>query len=259
MIYDGEFQITKRELVFSIAIIAVMLLIGLVIHGNINDALMLEYQEYNTALQIQENKDMFLYGMETDIGNAFVYGDLKAVDTVTYPELDDDYSYIKKVKERHTKHTRWVTKTKTVNGKTKTYREKEVYWTWDEIDRWSQHSNKITFLDVEFDYEVIDFPSASYIKTIKESSRIRYVYYGTGTEYTGTLYAVLKDNTISDTHFYNNNNIEETIKSLESGAELIIFWVIWIPLIALAVFGFYVIDNKWLEDKNNKNNFRKRY
>ena len=259
MIYDGEFQITKRELVFSIAIIAVMLLIGLVIHGNINDTLMLEYQEYNTALQIQENKDMFVYAMETDIGNSFVYGDLKAVDTVTYPELDDDYSYIKKVKERYTKHTRWVTKTKTVNGKKKTYQEKEEYWTWDEIDRWSQHCNKITFLNVEFDYGLIEFPSANYITTIKESSKIRYVYYGTETEYTGTLYAVLKDDTISDTHFYNNSNIEETIKSLESGAELIIFWVIWIPLIALAVFGFYVIDNKWLEDKNNKNNFRKRY
>lgn len=259
MIYDGEFQITKRELVFSIAIIAVMLLIGFVIHENINDTLMLKYQEYNTALQIESNQDMFIYAMDTNIGNSFVYGDLKAVDTVSYPELNEEYSYIKKVKERYTKHVRYVTKTKTVNGKTKTYREKEEYWTWDEIDRWSQHSNKITFLDVEFDYGVIDFPSESYIKTIKESSKIRYVYYGTGTEYTGTLYAILKDNTINDTHFFNNQNIEDTIKSLENGTELIIFWVFWIPLVGLAIWGFYVLDNKWLEDKNNKKIYKKRY
>ena len=257
MIYDGEFQITKRELVFSIAIIAVMLMIGFIIHGNINDSLMLKYQEYNTALQIEDNQDMFVYAMNTNIGNSFVYGDLKAVDTVTYSELNDEYSYVKKIKERYTKHTRWVTKTKTVNGEKKTYRVKEEYWTWDEVDRWSQHSDKISFLDVKFDYGTIEFPSANYITTIKESSKIRYVYYGTGTEYVGTLYAVLKDDTINNTHFYNNKTIKETIELLESGTELIVFWIFWIPLIGLAVWGFYVIDNKWLEDKNI--NFRKRY
>lgn len=39
-----DFEITKREVLFSIAIIAVMTLIGFVIHGKISDNLMNEYQ-----------------------------------------------------------------------------------------------------------------------------------------------------------------------------------------------------------------------
>ena len=64
-----DFEITKREVLFSIAIIAVMTLIGFVIHGKISDNLMNEYQKYNTALQIDNNSEMFSYGMRTDIGN----------------------------------------------------------------------------------------------------------------------------------------------------------------------------------------------
>ena len=30
--------------------------------------------------------------MRTNVGNAFVYGDLKAVDTVTYPEIGGEYT-----------------------------------------------------------------------------------------------------------------------------------------------------------------------
>ena len=60
--------------------------------------------------------------MRTDIGNAFVYGELKAVDTVSYDEIEGDFSYIKKVKEKYTKHTRIVTKTRTNSkGETETY------------------------------------------------------------------------------------------------------------------------------------------
>ena len=248
MYYD-DFKITKREVLVSIIIVSVMLLIGIVIHGNINDALMLEYQKYNTALQIENDSDMFEYGMKTNIGNAFVYGDLKAVDTVTYPEIGGEYSYIEKVKERYTRHTRTVTKTRTVNGKTQTYTTTEVYWTWDRVDSWDKHSEKISFLNVEFDYGAIDFPSSSYITTQNESSRIRYKYYGTGTEFTGTLYTVLSDNTINGTDFYIDRSISETIEHLESGVELFIFWFVWILFTGGCVFAFYYIDNKWLEDK----------
>lgn len=226
-----------------------MLLIGIVIHGNINDKLMLEYQKYNTALQIENDSELFVYGMKTDVGNAFVYGNLKAIDTVTYPEIGGEYSYIEKVKERYTRHTRTVTKTRTVNGKTQTYTTTEVYYTWDKVDGWDKHSEKISFLDVEFEYGTISFPSSDYITTQKESSTIRYKYYGTGTEYTGTLYAILNNNTINETSFYVNSNIEETIDSLKSGWQLVLFWIGWILLTGGCVFGFYYVDNRWLEDK----------
>lgn len=252
MRYYDDVKITKREVLFSIVIISVMLLIGIIIHGNINDSLMRKYQVYNMALQIEDNTDMFTYGMRTNVGNAFVYGELKAVDPVTYPEIGGSYSYVEKVKERYTMHTRTVTRTRTVNGKTQTYTTTETYWTWDKIDSWSQHCTKISFLDVEFDYGMIDFPSSNHITTQKESSKIRYVYYGSPATCVGTLYTNLSNNTINESDFYTNYTIDETIESLESGAELIVFWIIWIPLTGAAVYGFCYLDNKWLEDKKKR-------
>lgn len=251
-----EKTVTKREVLVSIAIICVMILLGIVIADKINDALMTKYQEYNTALQIESDKDLFEYGMRTDIGNAFVYGDLKAVDTVSFDEVPGEYSYIKKVKERYTKHTRTVTKTRTnADGEVETYTEIEEYWTWDAIDSWSDHSDKITFLGVEFDYGVIELPGSNHIDTIKESSKIRYVYYGAPTESIGTLYAVLKDDTISNVHFYHNSTIEETINYLESYFEIGLFWFVWICLTGGMVFGFCYIDNHWLEDKRRHSRY----
>lgn len=225
-----------------------MLLLGVIIHGNINDRLMLEYQKYNTALQIENDTELFVYSMKTNVGNAFVYGDLKAIDTVTYPEINGEYSYIEKVKEKYTQHTRTVTKTKTVNGKKQTYTETEVYYTWDKVGSEDKHSEKISFLNVEFDYGTIDFPYPDYITTKKESNTIRYKYYGSPSECIGTLYAVLDNNTINKTSFYANSSIEKTIDNLKSGWQLVLFWIAWILLTGGCVFGFYYIDNKWLED-----------
>ena len=244
----SNIEITKREVLVSIIIIAIMLLIGIVIHGSINDELMLEYQKYNTALQIENDSDLFAYGMKTNIGNAFVYGDLKAVDTVTYSEIEGEYLYVERVKEKYTKHTRTVTKTKTVNGKTQTYTETEEYWTWDRVGSESKKCKEISFCGVVFDSSKIDLPSAEYIDTVKETSHIRYKYYGTDTEFTGTIFTKLKDNTISDnTNFYNNNTIEETMKIFKSNWQLILFWIVWILFTSGLVMGFYYVDNRWLE------------
>lgn len=242
-------QITKREILFSIAIVCVMLIIGIIISNNISNSMMDKYQQYNTALQIDNDRELFEYGMRTNIGNAFVYGELKAVDPVTYPEIGGEYSYVEKVKERYTKHTRTVTKTKTVNGKTKHYTEQEDYWTWDRVDSESIHSAKISFLDVEFDYGKVAFPGTNHVATIKTSSRIRYKYYAADTNYVGTLYTVLADDTINNTNFYNKYNIQETIESLESEWQLVVFWIFWILLTVTCVCGFCYLDNRWLEDQ----------
>lgn len=242
-----DFEITKREILASISIIAVMLLIGVLISAKISEHQIDQNEVYNKAVKI-ESYELFQYGMDTNVGNAFVYGDLKAVDTVTYPEIGGEYMSVEKVKERYTRHTITVTKTRTKSdGTTETYTEEEEYWTWDAIDRWSEHCNKVTFLGIEFDYGQIYKPREHHIDTQKESSHIRYVYYGSNTEYTGTIFTSLKDKTINDTKFYNGRNIEETVEYLESGSGVIIFWIFWILLTGGCVYGFYYIDNKWLE------------
>ena len=246
--YDfGNFEITKREILASISIIAVMILIGTLISSKILEFQMDMNEMYNKAVKI-ESQEMFQYGMDTNVGNAFVYGDLKAVDTVTYPEIGGEYMYVEKVKERYTQHTEQVAHTKTVNGKQQTYYTTETYWTWDRVGSEDIKCEEISFCGVIFRSNKIALPGSDYIDTIKESSHIRYKYYGTGTKFTGTIFTDLRDKTISDkTNFYNNMNIEETVERLESGGGEIIFWVFWTILIIACVFGFYYLDNKWLD------------
>lgn len=240
----GDFEITKREILASISIIAVMLLIGVLISGKISEHQMDKNEIYNKAVKI-ENTDLFQYGMDTNVGNAFVYGDLVAVDTVTYPEIGGEYIYVEKVKEKYTKHTRTVTY-KDSNGKSHT--KKETYWSWDRIGSENLRCKEVIFCGITFSSNKIDIPNAHYIDTIKESSRIRYKYYGTGTKFTGTIFTDLKEKTISDnTKFYDDKNIDETVEILQAGGGIIIFWIFWIILICGCVFGFYYLDNKWLE------------
>lgn len=242
-----NFRITKREVIASISIIAVMLLIGVLISGKISDWVLDKNAEYNKAAKI-ESLDLFEYGMRTNIGNAFVYGDLLAVDTVAYPEIGGSYMYIEKVKERYTMHTRNVAHTRTINGKTQTYYTTETYWTWDRVGSEDKKCAEVSFLGHVLPSEKIDIPSSNYIDTVKESYYVRYKYYGTGTEFTGTIFTRLADGTITDgSSFYNDMTIDETVSMLETNALVYIFWVCWIILIGLTVYGFYYIDNRWLE------------
>lgn len=239
----GNFEITKREIVASISIIAVMFLIGVLISSKISDWQINQNDKYNKAAKIQST-DLFRYGMETNVGNAFVYGELKAVDTVTYPEIGGKYIYVKKVKEKYTRHTRRVAHK---SGK-RTYYTTETYWTWDYVGKESKKAKKINFCGIDFKSNKIVLPDDEYIDTVKESSRIRYKYYGVWTKYKGTIFTALKDKTISDKSvFYNNRDISETVKHLESDMPLILFRIGWILLTGLVVFGFYYLDNNWLE------------
>lgn len=245
----GNFEITKREIIASISIVAVMLLIGVMLSGKISEWQMDKNEIYNKAIHV-ESTELFQHGMNTNIGNAFVYGDLKAVDTVSYSEIGGEYMCIEKVKEKYTQHTRTVTKTRTVNGKAQSYTTTETYWTWDMVDKESKRCKEISFCGVLFDSGKIEIPMADYIDTIKESSKIRYKYYGTSTEFTGTIFTDLRDKTISDnTPFYNDMGIDETVKHLESGGGLILFffWIGWIIVTGLWVYGFFYLDNNWLE------------
>lgn len=250
----GDFEITKREILASVSIIAVMLLIGVLISGKISEHQMDKNEIYNKAVKI-ENTDLFQYGMDTNVGNAFVYGDLVAVDTVTYPEIGGEYIYVSKTEKRYERHEREVTKEDSDGNK---YTETEVYYEWDTENIDSEHASNIRFCNIVFPYSKINLPSSNYIDTLYgdrvyswksgEFVKVKFEYYGVGTQYTGTIFTDLRDHTITNnTKFYNNKNIEESVEYLESGSGVIIFWIFWIILIGLCVFGFYYLDNKWLE------------
>lgn len=237
--YRGGIEITKREILASIAIVAVMLLIGLVLSNKISDLLLDRNAAYNKAVKITD-AEMFRYGMRTDVGNAFVYGDYIAVDPVTYPEIGGGYMYIEKIKERYTMHTRTVTRDK------KTYTE--TYYTWDRVGSEEKHCTQVSFLGVVFDSVKIQTPYTGHITTMRESHNIRYVYNGTEANHIGTIFTRLGDNTINDKSPFYERDIEATIDYLESGGQLWLFWITWFILIGACMYGFVRMENDWLED-----------
>lgn len=240
-------EITKRESIVSVAIVAVMMILGFVITESIQENLLEKYQIYDTAIKI-DSEELFRHGMETNTGHAFVYGELKTVDPVSFPEIKGKYSYIKKEEQEYRKHTRYVEKTYTDSeGNTYTKEEEEEYWTWDTMKTETKTATKITFLNVEFNYSKIPLPSSQRIKILDTGYHKRNVYYGKKTEYTGTIFTTLKDSTISETSFYEDKTIPETIDNLESGYQIVIFWIFWIIFTGLLVFLFYYLENRWLK------------
>lgn len=240
-------EIKKREVIASVVIISLMLVIGFAISEKIRQSLLENYQIYDTAVRI-DDKELFEYGMKTNVGYAFAYGELKTLDPVSYSEVSGNYSYIKKEEQEYRKHYRYVEEEyKDSNGKKHTRTKKEEYWTWDTMRTESKTATKISFLDVEFAYEKIPFPSSHHIETVKTGYHKRNVYYGTESDFQGTIFTFLKENTIHNTKFYENQTIAETIESLETGVEIVIFWILWILLIIGLVIGFYYLENKWLD------------
>lgn len=240
----GDIHITRRELLASVTIIAIMLLFGFLIAGKIEASQMDKNAEYYKAAQITDS-DMFQYGMDTNVGNAFVHGLLEEVDTVNFPEVGGDYIHAKKVEEHYNRHTRTVRYTDS-NGKSRT--KKEVYWSWDYAGSESIHSQRVRFCDIDFDYSKILCPESKYIKTINKSGFVRFKYYGCEAPFTGTIYTDLRDGTISDKSvFYNERDINQTVSSLTSDTGIAIFWGVWILLTGIVIFCFFYLENDWLE------------
>lgn len=239
-------EITKREILASISIVAVMIAVGFLISGKISEHEMDKNEKYNKAVKIN-SQELFRHGMDTSVGDAFVYGDLQAVDTVSYPELDGEYMYVEKVKEIYTQHTRTVT---VVDGNGNTHTTTEVYWTWDTADREDIRCKEVTFCGVEFSSGKIRLPAAVDIDTIYDSFYVRYRYYGVEVKHAGTIFTRLNNSSISDnSRFFENSNIEETISYLETASKDwgVVFWIFWIAATAALVYGFYYLDNNWLE------------
>ena len=80
-------EIKKREVLFSVIIVLVMLAIGLGISSSITEHTQAEAEKYTTAVRV-EDASQFTYGMDTDFGNALVYGELRALEPVSDSAFD---------------------------------------------------------------------------------------------------------------------------------------------------------------------------
>lgn len=68
-------EVTKREILVSIVIAALMIMFGFLISTKWSESQQESDIKYNKAIQIDNDTELFKYGMDTNVGNAFVYGD----------------------------------------------------------------------------------------------------------------------------------------------------------------------------------------
>ena len=249
-----EFKVTKREIMITIAITFILIGLGFLISSSIKNAIYESNEKYLKALKVDNDEGMFQYALKTNIGYVMSYGTISGVNGVSYEGIEGNYFYIKKVKEKYTQHTRQVAHTRTVSDgkggtRTETYYTTETYYEWDYAGSEDKHVDSFKYLGVEFAYNTIRFSNDSYIKTIKESSTIRYKYYAIPLTFKGTLFTYIKDNIITDNEFSVGLSLEETLKrKTDVSGAVVGFWLIWILLIGLLDFGYVYMDNRYLED-----------
>lgn len=97
-----DFEITKREVLFSVIIFFVMFIIGVVSNSALTDHFIQKNDMYGKALKINAEESLFKQAMQTNFGNAFVYGDLSADTPVSYDDVKGEYIYIFDRKQRDT-------------------------------------------------------------------------------------------------------------------------------------------------------------
>lgn len=240
-------EITKREVLLSVAIICMFIILGIVISAGINNSYHDAIQKYELALKIDDEPGLFQYAIRSHVGDVFASGTYSTIDPVSFEGFEGAYLEIEKVKEVYTKHTRTVTKTRTVNGKTQTYTDVETYWSWDRSWSKTLRAQSIEFLGVEIECKGVDIGQLHYTDTVYSSLHVRYKYYTIPESEFGTLYTNTSDGVINFGRFYIGEGIESTIENLKSVNPVIIFWVLWMVLLALAVVAFYGFENNWLE------------
>lgn len=251
--------------IVSIAIIFVMTCVFFFVTVGLSNDKIKENSRYNKAVKI-EDAEQFKYGMETNAGEAFAYGILKAVDAVAFPELkleevksskeepfgdtkkeqeDIKFIYIKRVKEEYTLHMMPVINTD-ANGRT--YTTMQQCWQWDTVDTQEKMSSQVSFLGVTFDTNKIKMPKEIFQKTeYDDSGNVRYTYYGVRDSLKGTLCTTFCDNTIADdSPFYKGMTIKETVDMLKSD----ISYIFLLGIICAAATIFIV----WLQRDMMKDN-----
>ena len=247
----SNFTITKREILVSIAITLILVGLGFCFSSVIENKTNESNEKYFKSLKINNDEEMFKYAIKTNIGYVLAHGKVQAVEGVSIEDIEGKYFKIKKVKEKYTKHTRQVAHTRTKSdGTTETYYTTEEYWTWDYAGQEEFHTKKFKFLDVEFDFEIINFNNERYNETKKDGYYIRYQYYTIPIEFEGTLFSYINNNTINQNIFSTNYTIEDIIKQKENDVNNgnIMFWSIWIILIVIIDFGYVYLENNYLED-----------
>lgn len=244
-----DLDITRRELIASIAIVFAMIGIGFLISTSIHNAVSTENEKYFKAVKIDKDEDLFGYAIDTSVGNILSHGILKANQTVSDSMVDGEYFSIIKTEEHYVMKTRVVTYTDS-NGKTQT--RTETYWEWDEIKREKFNTETFNYLGKDFDFNIVKINHHKYLETVKKRglSSVRWKFYVIPKEFSGTMYSEAKNKTLSKNELYAGKAIEKVMEEKEKAADIavIVFWIFWVILTGALVFVFIALENRYLNN-----------
>lgn len=232
-------MITKREVLFSVIIVSVLLSVGVFIHFAISQCIDDGVSEYNTSLHIDNDKELYAYALRTSVGDTLAYGTITAKDPVNMDGVGGKYASVRRVAEKYTMHTRIVKVGKSC--------QTIIYYTWDYAGEDNKSCETLMFLGQPIPYSEIKLPDGEHIDTVYQTGTFRYVYYGQATKYTGCVFANLTDKKISDAIFHNEQTLDETLEGKHSAWPLVLFWSLYGVFIAGVLVVFFIIDNRWLE------------
>lgn len=217
----------KKTMITGIIVAVLMGFLGMCAFEKYSNWRNSEYAVYLESAKV-EDASLFTDGLVE--GNAFIYGNLSAVDAVTSPDIEGEYIYLKKVTE--SRHSYWT-------GKSVAYR-----WRTERTEE--MQCENVAFCNVWCDSDRFDLGSATYhIKTIREGN-IRYKYYGVDAEILGTFFTTIKNDEISDnTKIYQGMTIEETLDSIVNNETWVFcFWFLWVVLSVACIQGVvYLVEN----------------
>ena len=246
-----DWNITLREVVFSILILGVMFFVGFMISTMIEKHVADSTLKYRQAVAI-ESPDEFKHAMFTDVGHAFVRGRLVANDYVTTDLIPGKWLCLEIKHQKYQKHTRTVHYTVTDSkGRTHHRTRQETYWSWDTVKTTERHSNNVTFCGFMFPYGKFSYDCAPMDKTIVGGGLFnneRDVIYTTSDGFDATIFAKLGHGGFAGKASLISASIEKYRKSMASSWAVPIFWVCWTVFSVFALVMFYVIENDWLED-----------
>lgn len=228
--------VTKREVILSCGVIALLLLIGLSISMAISNAQQVDISRYETSVKVNDNNELIQYALETKQTNICAYGMFDGGDGVTDDMIDGVYYAIERVYQHYTMHTRTVTTT--VNGKTST--RTEVYYTWDTQKRENQVSPNPSFMGTDLPVKVSNY---SQFDTIKTDHNDRIIFNVIPLQQYGLIHP---HNIDADEIPLSFQTMESYEDSLHSNAGQIFFWIFFVAVIGGAVYYIFYSDWRWL-------------
>lgn len=246
-----DIEITKREIIICIGITALLITIGFFVSDRILESATDKEKIYKTAIEVKTKED-FDYILRTEQGAFITESEVKAVKPVSFPNFKGEYTFIEKVKEVYTMHTRQVPIYGS-KGKITGYRT-ETYWTWDYASSKKKVSDKLKIHEKKYDSKIFNL-----IKSVRkggyqyESSDTRYYYRVIPKNFSASFIASATDEGIQplfgkkvSLHTETMEQLLEYGKSSARRAE-ILFWICWSLLTAALNIGFVMLDNEYLD------------